>query len=170
VFESLRHAFESDVRRGLEAVRAGLDGVLSVRVPKGGPFSDLMRQSATQEWKGFVRQWLCLTAATYAFDIVTTTSLQVGESQFLPRWQQANEAARFPRLIGTLQACQAFSVLNDEVRNATKEPRQFGTAYDALAPTRDKLNREQLLENIFDTFLKSGGGGDGQESASHNAP
>ena len=85
-------AFERDLRFGLDAVRAGLDGLIPSDVVDGLPqelHTTLIRQSNQWQWDRFVRLWLALSNhAKFWFS-----------DDFDQQWDAANRAARLTFLL-----------------------------------------------------------------------
>ena len=52
----------------------------------------IMMNSAEHDWKAFVRQWLSLTATTFAFDIIANQGRT--KKQFAARWQRTRSSTR----------------------------------------------------------------------------
>lgn len=92
-------AFEADLRYGLDAIRAGFDGLLPVdEILLPVDESDvqlvsdvtLIRKSTTWQWSRFAKLWLDLAK-------ITEDGAR-SNVEFLKRWESANRAARLPRL------------------------------------------------------------------------
>lgn len=105
-------AFESDLRYGLDAIRAGLDGLLPVRTKtvvkndedEARPIDEaekkrreendyLIRNSTRWQWSHFVCLWMELADATK--EMIKKTGK---EEEFAARWELANREARLPEL------------------------------------------------------------------------
>jgi hypothetical protein len=104
--------FERELRFGLDAVRAGLDGLIPVGVVEnltGGEHTPLVKLSTRWQWDRFVDLWLALADVTKSW---TTDG-------FGQRWEHANRAARLPLLWKCWGSHQQNT--NDGMYNAFKD-------------------------------------------------
>ena len=134
--------FEADLRYGLEAIRAGLDGLLPVRGGAGLRDSEATSSPTAIQWKGFARQWLNLARATEAFD-------SHGPETYGGHWQRVNKAARMPNLYKSwVEVSKDYSM--DEVN---PDSPHYPSLFPAIVPPERNLDFAQLVDRLFSKFV-----------------
>jgi len=143
-------SFEADLRFGLDAIRAGLDGLLPVRaVPNPADEQEadpaaVLRASDSQ-WTGFVQQWLSLGQAATAF----YSHLGKDPSR---RWKQVNEEARLPRLFEKWDKARQEVPLAEADQSWTR----YAILYGRIVPNESGGNSAPSAESLLERFRSEG--------------
>ncbi|WP_157469461.1 hypothetical protein [Gemmata sp. SH-PL17] len=145
---NLQREFEIDLRYGLDAIRAGIDGLLPVR----GDEEDAHK---VLQWKGFARLWLSLAQATEAFNVDERSEARESPTarpteRLETHWARMNQAARMPQL------CQSWAKArkNSPLDPSDPQTGDYAVLFHAIAPPENNHAMEKFVDNLLAEFKK----------------